>query len=73
MAPDTRSWIVKNEVCKACGYNVIVTQAVDHGCDYWYYCSNKQCDNHHPGDQVGDMEEVGWTRTVRIEKNGNGT
>ena len=42
--------------CMNCGYNVVVTQAIRIDCDYWYYCSNKTCKNHDPGEQLGDME-----------------
>ena len=48
------SWFIGE--CKNCGYKVIVTQPTEYGCDYWWYCSNKQCKNHHPGEQKGDTD-----------------
>ncbi len=53
------SWFLSDgkEVCKKCGYKVIVTQSVD--ADYFYYCSNKYCYNHN-GEQLGDQEECSF-------------
>lgn len=42
--------------CNNCGYNIVMTQPTEEACDYWWYCSNKLCKNHHPGEQTGDME-----------------
>ena len=41
--------------CRDCGYNVVVTQAIEKYMDYWWYCSNKECKNHIYGEQTGDM------------------
>lgn len=58
------SWSSSNRICKKCNYPVVVTQpdVQNHpGCDYHWYCSNKQCFNHDPGEHTGDMECPEWT------------
>jgi len=55
-----KSWIHRRFLCKKCQYEIVVTQATESDCDYWYYCSNKTCPNHHPGEQLGDMEEFSF-------------
>ena len=52
------AWI--DGTCKDCGFPVIITQASDKFADYWYYCSNKECKNHHPGEQIGDQENCSF-------------
>lgn len=44
------------DTCVDCDYPIVVTQATKEFCDYWFYCSNKNCINHADGEQVGDME-----------------
>lgn len=46
--------------CTACGANLVVCQA--NSADYWWYCSQKGCKNHDPGEQLGDMEECSFRR-----------
>jgi hypothetical protein len=49
--------------CRDCGYKVIVTQPdIDKHptADYWWYCSNKKCKHHHPGEHTGDQEQPPW-------------
>ena len=58
MIKDQSSWFAGT--CKKCGYNVVVTQPTDKFCDYWWYCSNKLCENHTIGEQTGDMEIPDW-------------
>lgn len=58
---DARSWFCST--CKICGYNVVVTRPdpITHPTsDYWWYCSNKKCEHHHPGSHTGDMEAPSW-------------
>ena len=52
-------------LCKDCGYKIIVTvPATEETCDYWWYCSNKGCKNHHPGEQTGDQEEPSFLQKL---------
>jgi hypothetical protein len=51
---NTESWF--DGQCKDCGYNLVITQPTEEWKDYWWYCSNKECPHHHPGEQTGDME-----------------
>lgn len=64
------SWAVKNVRCSLCNYMVIVTQpdpSIDPGADYRWYCSNKSCVNHHPGEHKGDTEgRPSWVHEVRL-------
>jgi len=49
--------------CRDCGYPVVVTQSdgsLERDTDYWWYCSNKLCARHHPGEQTGDAERPAW-------------
>ena len=47
-------------LCKECGFNVVVTQPNPHSkMDYFWYCSNRWCDNH-KGEHTGDMETPAW-------------
>ncbi|WP_425341295.1 hypothetical protein [Brevibacillus borstelensis] len=58
---DSRSWF--SGTCKACGYNVVVTQPDVKNfpyADYWWYCSNKKCKNHELGEHTGDMDFPEW-------------
>ena len=58
-------------ICKDCGNNVVVTQpdAENHPHDdYWWYCSNKKCDHHHPGEHTGDMEKPVWVKFIKKNK-----
>lgn len=58
---DSRSWF--SGTCKACGYNVVVTQpdVINFPyADYWWYCSNKKCKNHELGEHTGDMDFPEW-------------
>lgn len=64
-APNSRSWIVSFAVCKDCGSNLIICQSPK--ADYWWYCSDKLCENHNPGEQLGDMEECSFAKTVEDE------
>lgn len=48
----TASWL--SGLCTDCGYPIVVTQSRD--MDYWWYCSNKECKNHDPGEQTPDCE-----------------
>ncbi len=57
MDPNERSWFVKDVVCVKCGYSLIITQPTEPYQDYWWYCSNKTCEHHHPGEQCGDQED----------------
>lgn len=66
--PRQTSWIVRFAVCKDCDYNLIITQPdwdAEESGDYWWYCSNKKCGNHHPGEQIGDMEDCSFGKDVR--------
>lgn len=54
-APMDTSWIVSGMVCAKCNSNLIVCQAFEPSADYWWYCSDKCCENHHPGVQLGDQ------------------
>jgi len=55
---ETSSWFAG--IC-TCGYKVVVTQpSVKSDMDYWWYCSNKECANHNPGEETGDMEHPIW-------------
>lgn len=54
------SWLTAS-FCKACGHNVVVTQAIENGCDYWWYCANKSCKNH-AGSQLSDQDSPEWIK-----------
>jgi hypothetical protein len=56
-----KSWMFKHHTCKECDYEIVVTQATEDACDYWYYCSNPTCVNH-GGEQLGDMEECSFAK-----------
>ena len=53
------SWM-SGSYCRVCGHPVVMTQPTEPGCDYWWYCSNKKCEQHHPGEQTGDQEMPHW-------------
>ena len=61
---NSSSWIVKLAVCRDCEYNLIVTEATNRYADYWWYCSNKCCQNHEPGEQLGDQEECAFAKRI---------
>lgn len=46
--------------CASCGAPVVVTGSQKDGEDYLWYCSNKTCAHHNPGDDTGDMESPDW-------------
>ena len=50
------AWLLTGRECEFCGYPIVVTQAVEQYCDYWFYCANPECPNHNPGEQLGDTE-----------------
>jgi len=53
------SWF--ENICKKCGYNVVVTQSKEK--DYFYYCSNKYCD-YHSGTEIFDQDDIpNWVST----------
>ena len=56
---DTRSWFCG--ICNDCGFNLIVTQG--RKWDYWWYCSNKECKNHHPGEDLSDQQDCSFQVT----------
>ena len=58
--PRYTTWIVRYGVCKDCDSNLVICQSILH--DYWWYCSNKMCKNHHPGEQLFDMEECSFAK-----------
>ncbi len=60
------SWMLKNCVCSSCKYPIVVTQAKEEYCDYWYYCSNPDCSNHTPGEQLADTEDCSFMGTDLI-------
>ena len=43
-------------LCVECKYPIVVYEKED----YIWYCSNKDCINHHPGEHTGDMEVPKW-------------
>lgn len=51
--PRNESFIVKFAVCKSCDSNLIICPSELEFTDYWWYCSNKMCQYHHPGEQTG--------------------
>ena len=53
-----KSWMLNNSVCKLCEYEIVVTQGFES--DYYYYCSNPECENHIEGEDLGDMEECSF-------------
>ena len=59
----TSSWILGQ--CKKCDFPIVVTQPdpddTTHS-DYWWYCSNKKCENHLVGEHTGDMEEPSFIK-----------
>lgn len=56
------SWLLKNSVCNKCSYEIVVTQSKDF--DYFYYCSNKGCENHQ-GEELFDDEECSFSTYKR--------
>jgi hypothetical protein len=63
--PSSRSWLVSFAVCKDCDSNLVICQPTEQFCDYWWYCSNKECENHHPGEQLGDQDEPIFAKRVK--------
>lgn len=58
---DDRSWF--SGTCKDCGYNVVITQPIPEVlADYWWYCSNKACENHQFGMHTADMDVPEWVK-----------
>lgn len=53
-------------ICKTCGYKIINTSPPDsdneHN-DYWWYCSNIDCEHHHPGEGTSDMDCPDWVES----------
>lgn len=70
---DSGSWFAG--ICKECGSNVVITQPnakeYPHD-DYWWYCSNKECHNHQPGEHTGDMEKPDWVEYVKDKEKDDG-
>lgn len=59
--PRETTWFFKSTVCKDCDSNIVVCQAHPPN-DYWYYCSNKMCKNHHLGEELGDQEICSFSK-----------
>lgn len=50
------SWLAKSSICSKCKDVLVVSERTTFSyCDYWWYCSNKTCENHN-GEQLGDQE-----------------
>ena len=62
--PRRTSWFCTFEVCKDCDSNLVICQSPKS--DYWWYCSDKDCKNHHPGEQLGDQEQCSFA--VRADR-----
>lgn len=57
--------------CNSCGSKLVVCQtdcSLQEYSDYWWYCSQKGCENHDPGEQTGDMEEPSFLLDLEQEK-----
>jgi len=67
-SPRNTTWIEKDIVCKNCDSNIVVCQPRS-SYDYWYYCSNKMCENHWLGEELGDQEECSFSKCIRNEEN----
>lgn len=52
------SWLLKDSVCNKCSYEIVVTQS--RVADFFYYCSNKECENHQ-GEELFDDEDCSFT------------
>lgn len=60
----------ENYRCSTCGHQIIMTQpeftmtndpeSTAEPADYWWYCSNPACNNHHPGEQLFNDECPQW-------------
>lgn len=56
------SWMYANYVCRACNYQIVITQGGIG--DYIYYCSNPKCENHNNKEDLGDMEECSFAKVI---------
>lgn len=65
MNPRYTSWIVSFAVCWNCDSNLVICQS-NQGKDYWWYCSNKSCTNHSPGEQLYDCEDCSFATTENL-------
>lgn len=52
------SWMLDKSVCDQCSYEIVVTQGYEG--DYYYYCSNPECENHIDGEDLCDQEDCSF-------------
>lgn len=53
------TWILKDHRCIKCDNMIIGTHANNDHADYYYYCSNKECE-HHKGSEIFDYDKLEW-------------
>lgn len=60
------SWMLKEHVCRACGYPIVVTQGKER--DYRYYCSNLDCMYFNQVEDLVDTDDPpDYCRRVKFE------